>query len=319
MSAVLFDGRLAVRRDVPIPARQPGEALIQMRMAGICGTDIEVMRGYKGFKGTLGHEFVGVVVDAESADLVGRRVCGEINVWCGTCRYCAMAMPTHCERRGVIGILGLDGCFAEYLTLPERNLHVVPDSLSDREAVFAEPLAAAFQIAEQVSMDEVGSTVILGDGRLGALSALALQSLGLDPLVVGKHRSKLQLLHRCGVRTCELTGELPEDVDLVVEATGSSSGLDTALRMTRPRGTVVLKSTVAGESTVDMSLAVVRELTVVGSRCGPFAVALKAMAERRVNVLPLITDSFPLSDGVHALQRAEEKDAIKVLLEGIPA
>jgi threonine dehydrogenase-like Zn-dependent dehydrogenase len=312
--ALVFDGNLELLTDCPIPTAKEGEALLRVRVAGICGTDIEITHGYKGFQGILGHEFVAEVQQSATPDLVGRRVCGEINVGCGHCGVCAAGMPGHCPTRTVVGIQGRDGCFADYLVLPERNLHLVPDELTDAEATMVEPLAAAFQIAEQVDLTGVRSTLVLGDGRLGSLCALVLQALGHDPMVFGRHRSKLDRLAGCGVRTSDNEKELPEQVDLVVEATGAPSGAQMALQRARPRGTVVLKSTVASGTGVDLTPVVVKELNVVGSRCGPFPQALEAMRLGMIDVRPFITDCFSLNDALHAFRRAQEADAIKVLL-----
>jgi threonine dehydrogenase-like Zn-dependent dehydrogenase len=314
MRALIFDGNLRFENNLALPSRSDGEALVRVRMAGICGTDVEITHGYKGFTGVLGHEFVGEVVESNDVSWIGQRVCGEVNVACGSCRYCIERRPTHCSKRSVLGILGRDGCFADYLVIPERNLHRVPGSISDEEATMVEPLAAAFQITEQVDLSSVHSVVVLGDGRLGSLCALTLKASGCDPLVVGKHGQKLKLLERLGVRTQMLADEKPRDIDLVVEATGSTSGVSFALEWTRPLGIVVLKSTVASSISTDLSLAVVKELTLVGSRCGPFGRAIRALEEREVDVKPLITDCFKLEDGCRAFQRAQEKDAIKVLL-----
>lgn len=314
MRALVFDGNLELLTDCPTPTAKVGEALLRVRMAGICGTDIEITQGYKGFHGILGHEFVAEVLQSTTPGLVGRRVCGEINVGCGHCGVCEAGMPGHCPARTVVGILGRDGCFADYLVLPERNLHLVPDELTDAEATMVEPLAAAFQIVEQIDVTEVRSVLVLGDGRLGSLCALVLQVVGHDPLVFGRHRSKLERVAALGIRTTDNEDELPEQVDLVVEATGAPSGAQMALQRARPRGTVVLKSTLASNAGIDLTPAVVKELSLVGSRCGPFPKALEAMRRREIDVRPFITDAFSLNDGPDAFERAQDADAVKVLL-----
>jgi threonine dehydrogenase-like Zn-dependent dehydrogenase len=314
MQALVFDGVLRLDPDYPIPCRTPGESLIRVRLAGICGTDLEVMRGYKGYAGVLGHEFVGVVAESDDPALAGKRVCGEINLTCGVCPYCRQGMPTHCTRRAVVGILNHQGCFAEYLVLPNANLHVVPDEVPDEAAVLTEPLAAALHIGDDVPLDEIKSALILGDGPLGALCALSLAALGCKPIVVGKHQDKLAVLTRLGVIACSLGDGVPRDVDLVVDATGSPSGLRLALELVRPRGTLVLKSTVAGQAEYDLAAIAVKEIRIVGSRCGSFAPALRLLAEGAIDVRPLISLTLPLADGEEAMRRASDSDTMKVLV-----
>jgi threonine dehydrogenase-like Zn-dependent dehydrogenase len=314
MRALVLDGRLRYAPDRVLPRRGAGEALIGVLVAGICGTDLEMTAGYRDFRGVLGHEFVGRVVESDTASLIGCRVCGEINISCLSCEMCGRGLVTHCLNRTVIGVSGHDGCFAEYLVLPERNLHLVPDSVTDEEATFVEPLAAAFQIADQVRLDDGMSVAILGDGRLGALCGLVLSSLGGDPLVIGKHKEKLRRLARMGLRTSHVSQQMPSGLDLVVEATGSATGLQTALDIVRPRGTVVLKTTTTERSAVDWSVAVVKELTLLGSRCGPFQPAIESLSTKRIEVAHLVTDRFGLSDGAAAFDRSRESDVHKVLL-----
>lgn len=315
MRALLFDGAPRLVSDYPRPNREGGDALIRVLMAGICGTDLEITAGYRGFRGVLGHEFVGRVEEAGSLDLVGQRVCGEINISCGYCALCSAGMRSHCARRTVLGIAGHDGCFADYVVLPENNLHRVPEGIGDDEAVFVEPLGAAFRIVEQLDGQRIERAIVLGDGRLGSLCALVLRLSGVDPLVVGKHEAKLAVLRSLGLRTASLGDDVPGAADLVVEATGSASGLDQALDLVRPRGTVVLKSTIAGRMAADLSRATVNEVVLLGSRCGPFEPVIRALAEREVNVRPLITDCLPFDRALHALERAGESDALKVLLD----
>lgn len=318
MLALVFDGglRLETGRARPHPAG--GEALIRVRKAGICNTDIEIMRGYKGYSGVLGHEFVGDVVEAGERSWIGQRVCGEINIGCGSCLLCLQGERSHCAERRVLGILAHDGAFAEYLTLPLANLHPVPPQVTDDEAVFVEPLAAAFEILEQVAIRCTDRVVVLGDGKLGNLCAQVLALTGSSLLVIGKYASKLRILQSLGIATATPEQPLPWPPDIVVEATGSTQGLERALDAVRPRGTVIMKSTVAGKSSLDLSPVAVDELRIVGSRCGPFSRAISALVHREVQVDPLISARMPLEEGVRALQCAQEPGVLKVMLD-IPA
>jgi threonine dehydrogenase-like Zn-dependent dehydrogenase len=272
-----------------------------------------LIKGYMGFRGILGHEFVGV---AESGPSAGRRVVGEINCACWRCETCRRGFPTHCPQRTVLGILNHDGAFADFIAVPQRNLHLVPDSIPDDVAVFTEPLAAAYQIPAQLAIGRADRIVILGDGRLGNLCAQVLASVSDDVTVVGKHPEKLGLLASTGIATALLSDPpLERGADIVVDCTGSPTGLPTALRLVRPRGTIVLKTTVAGEQTMAWAPMVIDEVTLIGSRCGPFDQAIAALAQGRVDVRPLISDRFPLTEGVRALTRAQEKGVLKVLLD----
>ncbi len=315
MRAVWLENRrLALRDDVPPPSPPPGEALVRVVRAGICNTDLELTRGYYPFTGILGHEFVGVVERGPEA-LVGRRVVGEINAVCGRCPACASGRRTHCERRTVLGIAGRHGAFAEYLTLPTENLHAVPDDVSTDAAVFTEPLAAALEIQEQVSIGAGDRVLVVGDGKLGQLVAQTLALTGCALLAVGRHDAKLALLAGRGIATGRGDAVEPRGFDVAVECTGSPEGFAVAQRALRPRGTLVLKSTYAGALTLDASAVVVNELTLVGSRCGPFASALRLLAEARVAVEPLIHARYPLGDALHAFEHAQRPGALKVLLE----
>lgn len=312
MRALRFDGTLRLRDDVPVPIPQQDEALVRVLLAGICNTDVEIVAGYKAFSGTLGHEFVGEVVQGP-ADLMGRRVCGEINIWCGRCPECKADRATHCRNRRVLGIQGKDGAFAQYLTLPVRNLHPVPMGIPEEDAVFVEPLAAAFEILEQVPVNGQYA-VVLGDGKLGILCAQVLARAGAHVLVAGHHPERVRDF--AGVRLSGmLVDELPaEPADVVVEATGSAVGLESALTLVRPRGTVVLKSTVASTHSLDMAPVVVKEINIVGSRCGPFAPAIAALERGTVITRPLIEATYFLSEAIEALQRADRRGAGKILL-----
>ena len=310
---VLGEQGVSARADWPPPQPDDDEVLVRVLCAGICETDLQLIQGYKGFRGVLGHEFVGI---AQSGALAGRRVVGEINCSCWRCPTCASGRPGHCPNRRVLGILGHDGVFADFVAVPQRNLHAVPDSMLTEIAVFTEPVAAAFQITRQVPLDRGSRVVILGDGRLGNLCAQVLAGLCDRVLVVGKHRDKLALLESCGLATC-LLADRPTDrsADVVVDCTGSLTGLPTALELVRPRGTVVLKTTLAGTQSASWAPVVVDEVTIVGSRCGPFDTALAALDAGRIQVVPLIAARFDLADGVAALERASEPSVLKVLLD----
>jgi threonine dehydrogenase-like Zn-dependent dehydrogenase len=287
--------------------------LVSVSRAGVCETDLQLIKGYMGFRGVLGHEFVGV---AQSGAYAGRRVVGEINCACGHCETCRRGMSTHCPNRTVLGILNHDGVFADLVAVPQRNLHLVPDSLPDDVAVFTEPVAAAFQIPAQIAIRRRDRVIVLGDGRLGNLCAQVLAGVSDQVTVVGKHREKLALLASMGITTAMLSDELPPSAaDVVVDCTGSETGLPTALKLVRARGTIVLKTTVAGVQTQAWAPFVIDEITLVGSRCGPFDRALKALEEGRVNVRPLISERFDLSRGIEALERAGTKGVLKVLID----
>ena len=310
---VLHQGRVSLQTERAEPALAAGDVLVRVLRAGICETDLQLIRGYKDFNGVLGHEFVGVAL---SGAYEGQRVVGEINCSCWTCETCLAGRATHCPTRTVIGIHEQDGAFADLIAVPERNLHVVPETIDTDAAVFVEPVAAAFQIPAQMSIARGDRIVVLGDGRLGNLCAQVLASLSDQVMVVGKHPNKLALLSELGIQTCLLAAAPSErSADIVVDCTGSESGLPTALTLVRPRGTIVLKTTIAGTQTVALAPVVVDEVTVVGSRCGPFEQALDALANGLVDVHPLISDRFDLSDAPRALQRAAEPGVVKVLLD----
>ena len=289
-------------------------ALIKVHLAGICSTDLQIFKGYMAFRGVPGHEFVGSVVEGP-LELIKKRVVGEINFACGRCDYCNRGLGRHCPSRSVMGILGADGAFAEFLSVPVPNLHVVSESVSDEEAVFTEPLAAAFEILEQVQLNPGDEVLVLGDGKLSFLCAQVLRLASANVALVGKHPDKLRLIKRSGVRTMLLSDWKPKQFDVVVEATGSPSGLQLAMSAVRPRGTLVLKTTIAGEHKVSLAPLVINEITVVGSRCGPFAPALDALQERSVSVTPLIGKVYPLSEGVEAVAHAGSPGARKILLQ----
>ncbi len=330
MRALVCSGtELTLEQEYPQPMPVEGEVLIRVLLVGICNTDLEIVRGYMGFMGVLGHEFVGVVeeiygeqVREENRHLLGKRVVGEINAACHRpdCSYCQRGMPTHCPRRTTLGILNRDGAFADYVLLPVENLHVVPENVSDEEAVFVEPLAANFEILEQVHLKPTEHVIVLGDGKMGQLAAQVLALSGCEITMIGKHEEKLALVERRGIDTLLL--EDPDQftlsggrhADLVVECTGSERGLALAMRVVRPRGTIVLKSTVAANSILNLAPIVIDEICVQGSRCGPFPPALRALSQKMVNVHPLISACYTLDEGVAAFHHADKKGVLKVLV-----
>ncbi len=324
--------RLAAIRK-PLPKLRPGWALIRVRLAGICNTDVEILRGYHQFRGTVGHEFVGEVVDVAGVSSntrerwLARRVVGEINIACSAygykpvCAFCRRGLKTHCARRTVLGIVAHDGAFAEHLTLPLENLHLIPNNVRDERAVFVEPLAAACQILDQVDIRKFPSAAVLGDGKLAQLIALVLQAAGTHVVLYGKHANKLAYARRAGIATKKIRGNgsdakrVKETYRLVVEATGSPTGLALAQHMTEPRGTLLLKSTFHGAAPVETWPIVVKEITVVGSRCGPFDKAIALLRSGKVDPTPLISRTFPLKDAQQAIAYAQKPGVLKVLLQ----
>lgn len=316
MKAIVFEnGKLRYEGSYPNPKPAPGEALIRVTLAGICRTDLEIAKGYMGFSGVPGHEFAGVIEECADERLMGKRVAGEINIPCGRCSWCRRRMGNHCPERKVLGISGKDGAFAGYLTLPFRNLHPLPDSVSDEEAVFIEPLASAYEILEQVRVDEDTRVCVLGDGRLGLLVAEVMSQTGCSLLAVGRHEEKLSILKARGIPARTSIEGLGKELDLVIDCTGSAEGISDALELVRPAGTIVVKTTVAGKSAIDLSRIVVDEIALIGSRCGPFQPAIQALEENRVDVRPLISKVYPLEEGIEAMRYASEKGVLKVLLK----
>lgn len=310
------DGRVSVR-ETPPPERKPGEALIRLVLAGICNTDLELQRGYYGFRGIPGHEFVGEVVEAESPALIGRRVAGEINLPCGACDWCRRGLGRHCPTRTVLGIVGRPGAFSELLALPEANLHVLGDAIPTRRAVFTEPVAAACEILDQITIPAGAEVAVLGDGKLGLLVAQVLAASGLRVRLYGRHREKLAIAGRAGIAVVPPGAALPAAAfDWVVEATGSAEGLQQAVSMTRPRGTVVMKSTVHGKVALDTAPVVVNEITLLGSRCGRFEPALEMLAHNAIDVESMIAAEYPLAEAECAFAHAAQKGTLKVLLRG---
>jgi len=320
MKALYFDGQLSVR-DVDRPKPGPGEALIQVVFAGICGTDREILKGYSNFRGIPGHEFVGRVVECEEKKWLGKRVVGEINISCGECELCLWGQGRHCPKRTVMGIVNRDGVFAEFVTLPIVNLHEVPKTVSDQAAVFIEPLAAAGEILEQMPIPPGAHVAVIGDGRLGLLVAQVLHHAKAQVTVIGKHGWKLDLARGWGMKVASVDeGEMPaRSFSVIVEASGSPAGLDQAFRLVAPRGTVVMKSTFHGRAQFDTAKLVVDEITLLGSRCGDFRRALELLARGRVKVQHLVSKTFPLEAGLEAFEYLESTSCLKVLLAPSPA
>lgn len=317
MKALRFTGEQLTLAEIPAPDK-PSEALVRVTRSGICNTDLEIVRGYAGFQGTIGHEFVGVVDAAVDAQhLIGKRVVGEINAGCGKCDLCLAGDPRHCPTRTVLGIVGRDGAHAEFLTLPSQNLIEVPDNVPDEQAVFVEPLAAAYGITEQVNIGRETKVAVIGDGKLGLLCAMTMALNTQHVTQIGKHKNKLDIAERrnvAGILVDEVSPSMNHSFDVVIEASGSESGFATAVDIVKPRGKIVLKSTFHGTPTWQASRVVVDEITIIGSRCGRFAPALHLLANGSIDVSDLIDDEFRLSDGVAAMSRAAEKGTLKILL-----
>jgi threonine dehydrogenase-like Zn-dependent dehydrogenase len=314
MRALVFDPGPLLRDDYPDPRPAAGDSLIRVRMAGICRTDLELSRGYMAFRGIPGHEFVGEVVDSTASFSTGQRVVGEINAACGHCNLCLADLARHCPNRTVLGILGRDGAFAEYLTLPENNLKELPDSIPDELGVFIEPIAAAYEMFEQIHLGRNERILILGDGRLGALVGLVLWAEGYDPVVGGHHADKLELLAALGLKTV-LEEHLEPGFDAVVECTGNPNGLGRAMALVRPRGRIILKSTAANPAEINLAPIVINEISVIGSRCGRFAPAVEALASGKIDPRPLISAIYPLEHAITALEAAGDRQNFKVLLK----
>jgi threonine dehydrogenase-like Zn-dependent dehydrogenase len=313
MRALVFDRSLHLRTDYPDPVPAPGESIVKVTLAGICGTDLEITRGYMEYRGVPGHEFVGRVVQSESPALAGRRVVGEINAACGKCSQCIDGMGRHCTTRTVLGILGRDGAFAEYLRLPDTNLFPLPDAIPDESAVFTEPLAAALEIFDQIPLRRTDRIAVLGDGRLGAIVALALHAEQFVPVVAGHHPEKLERMAALGVQAVS-ANDLAPCYDVVIDCTGRSEGLTLAIATVRPRGTIILKSTAAAGAAMNLAPVVINEITIVGSRCGKFGPAIEALAANKCDPRTLIDGEFSLADGVAAFTAAADKSKFKILL-----
>jgi threonine dehydrogenase-like Zn-dependent dehydrogenase len=310
----LENNQLCLRTDILMPEPKPQEARVRVLRAGVCNTDLELLRGYYPYKGIIGHEFVGVV-DRGPTHLQNRRVVGEINAACGTCQYCVINLPTHCENRTVLGIVNHNGAFADYLCLPIANLHLVPDNVSDEAATFTEPVAAALQIQAQISITQNHRILVIGDGKLGQLIAQTLALTGAELLAVGRHKEKLANLQARGIPTGFAQDIAPHSFDIAVECTGNPEGFALALKALKPRGKLVLKSTYAGQLNIDAAAIVVNEITLVGSRCGPFAPALDLLSKGLIDPTSLIEGRYSLKDGIAAFDRAQIKGTQKILIE----
>ena len=317
MDAVwLEDQILSLRQDVPIPVPGTGEALIQVRLAGICSTDLELVRGYYPFAGIPGHEFVGSVVSSPGdPSWMDKRVVGEINIACGECETCRSGLRRHCERRKALGIHDWNGAFADYLVLPLGNLHLVPEGVPDETAVFTEPLAAAGEILEQVDIRSTDRVLVIGAGRLGQLVAMVLRQTGCQLEVLTRYPKQQDLLARLDIQTLVEDGLASRKYDLIIEATGSPDGFELASKLIKPRGVIILKSTYKGDGKVNFSSTVVNEVSLIGSRCGPFAPALKLISEGRINPRSLIDATYPLAQGIAAFEHASRPGVLKVLLK----
>lgn len=312
MKALQWDSQKLSLREIPKPQRASGEALVKVLRAGICNTDLEIMRGYHGFSGTLGHEFVGLVEEAEDETLRGRRVVADINFACGDCAMCRRGLPHHCLNRGTLGIIGRDGAFADYLCCPEDNLVVLPDTLAEERAVFAEPVAAALEILEQVDCRALEEAAVVGDGKLGLLVAMSLAGAGLRVSLLGRHPQKGALVEDYGVRF--LSARPARQFALVVEASGNPAGFHDALALTEPCGTIVLKSTYAGGFDFNPAPLVVNEITLLGSRCGPMPRAVELLAAGDIRPERLVEAEYALQDGPRAVEHAARKGTLKILL-----
>ncbi len=317
MNALTFTNRELALADKAKPEK-PGEALIRVIMSGICNTDIEIVKGYAGFEGTIGHEFVGIVEESrEAPEWTGKRVVGEINVGCGECSWCKKHDARHCPNRTVLGIQGRDGCHAEFVSLPAKNLIEVPEKISIEEATFTEPLAAAFGIMEQVEIDQDTRVAVIGDGKLGILCAWSLSLKSKNVTLIGKYASKLKLAENGRIATAKLESAKGwiNQFDVIVEASGAESGFETALDLVRPRGKIVLKSTFQGKPNWEAWRVVVDEISIIGSRCGRFADALKILERKEIDVAPLISESFRLENALEAMEKAQKNGVMKVLID----
>ncbi len=320
MKAVVFNNELKLVKDYEKPVPKKGEALVRVTLAGICNTDYEITKGYMGYNGILGHEAIGIVEDVNGDDksLVGKRVVPEISYGCKEpdCEWCAQKLYRHCPNRHTLGIWHKDGVFCEYFTMPVEVLFEVPENVEDEQAVFVEPLAAAIEITEQLHIKPMDKVVVLGDGKLGLITALALKALNVNVTLVGKHQNKLDIAKAQGVPTKLLNDfEIKKEYDVVVEATGSVSGFETAIALTKPRGVLVLKSTVAASKEFNLAPIVIDEITVLGSRCGQFPPALRLLKSGKINLKPLISATYPIDDAIEAFEKNKERDVLKVLIK----
>lgn len=320
MRALVFNNKLELKQNFEKPTPKENEALIKVKLVGICNTDYEITKGYMGYNGILGHEFVGVVeeINGEDKSLLGKRVVGEINLGCKNCDYCAKGLERHCPNRQTLGIFNKDGCFADYVTLPLSNLLEVNEKINDETAVFVEPLAAALEILEQLHIKPYEKVCVLGDGKLGLITALALNASNVDVTLVGKHQNKLDIAKEQNVKTVLLENLKQDDnksFDVVVEATGRVSGFETSLSLVKPRGVLVLKSTIATGKELNLAPIVIDEITVLGSRCGQFAPALRLMEKNVIDFSKLVSAKLSFDDAILGFEKNKEKNTIKILLE----
>lgn len=314
MKALFFDKELKFIDNYPIPKPERDEALIKVKLAGICNTDLEITKGYMNFKGVSGHEFVGEVEECRQKDWVGKRVVGEINCSCGRCQYCQQGLKNHCPTRSVLGIYNRDGAFGEYLTLPMTNLHFIPEDISDECAVFVEPLAASCRILEQIQIKQSDEVIVLGDGKLGLLVAQVISLTGCSLKVIGKYESKLAILKKGVIETLLVSAANNIKSDIVIDCTGTAAGFEMANKIIKPTGKIVLKSTIAGTQNINFSSLVVNEITLIGSRCGSFTSAIRLLKDRQVEVETLISGIYPLEEGLTAFKKASTRGVLKVLL-----
>ncbi|MCH7675488.1 alcohol dehydrogenase catalytic domain-containing protein [candidate division KSB1 bacterium] len=314
MQALYLKDSLALK-EIPVPVFGENEALVKVKMAGICNTDLELVKGYMGFEGVLGHEFVGVVEKAANQEWVGKRICGEINFGCAECLYCRRGLSRHCPTRTVMGILNQNGAFAEYVVLPIRNLHEIPESIPNSSAVFVEPLAAALEILEQIKIEPNCEVAVIGDGKLGLLICQVLRLTGCRLKLIGKHPKKLVLAQSWGISTLKVDEMEDRKYDFVVEASGSPSGFASAMQLVRPRGTLVLKSTYQGSLELNAAPIVIDEITIVGSRCGPFEPAIRTLENNLVKVDALIDQTYPFSQALQAFEHAKQPGSLKIILD----
>lgn len=316
MNGIYFDGQEALfRNDLQTPTPKKSEVLVRVKTAGVCKTDLEILKGYMGFTGVLGHEFVGVV-EKGPAQLLDKRVVAEINNNCGRCEMCVMGLAKHCPNRTTMGIDKHDGAFAQFVTAPEKNIHLIPDNVSDDQAVFVEPLAAAFEPLERINVSQDDHILVIGDGRLGLLSAMVFATKNDEVTLVGKHPKKMAIANAHGINSTTLENFQPaKKWDIVIDATGCADGFSLAMQTARPQGTIILKSTFAAEGGMNLTPLVIDEITILASRCGPFDKAIDALAKNKFDLQKMITARYPLSQGINALQAASDGKNIKVLLD----
>jgi alcohol dehydrogenase len=314
MQSLYLNEKLELK-EIPAPTAKKNDALVRVLMAGICNTDLEIVKGYMGFRGVLGHEFVGVVEQCDDASWVGQRVCGEINFGCRGCDWCQRGMSRHCPQRTVLGILNQNGAFAEFAILPASNLHSVPDAVTDEAAVFVEPLAAACESLEQIHVEPEFNVAVIGDGKLGLLVCQVMKLAGCQVSLIGRHQRKLALAESWDVEPVKTNEVPPRKYDLVVEVSGAAAGFAAAMQAVKPRGTIILKSTYHGKLELNAAPIVIDEITIVGSRCGPFAAAIRILQRKLVDVEALIDRTYPFSEALSAFEHAQQKGALKILLK----